>query len=203
VYRTAVADGARGAALGTSVAGRRLDEPDFERFWAIANEIGLPVLLHPAFNEPHRGLEPWYLQNVIGNPLETTVAVERLLCRGVLHRNPKLRLVLLHGGGTFPYQMGRLRHARAVRPDLENAPADILAPISRLYFDTITHDTTALRFLEHQVGEGNVVLGTDMPFDMAPKDPMAEIREAFTPDSVRRITEDNPDALFAQHVSGS
>lgn len=196
IYRAAVAAGARGAALGTSVAGRRLDEPAFERFWAVANEIGLPILLHPAFNEPHAGLEQWYLQNVIGNPLETTVAIERLLCAGVLHRNPQLRLILLHGGGTFPYQMGRLRHARAVRPDLQDAPADLLAPLSRLYFDTITHDTTALRFLERQAGEGHVVLGTDMPFDMAPNDPMAEVREAFTAQSVRRIAEENPAKLF-------
>lgn len=195
-YRTAVAEGARGAALGTSVAGRRLDEPDFERFWAVANEIGLPVLLHPAFNEPHAGLKEWYLQNVIGNPLETAVAIERLLCAGVLHRNPELRLILLHGGGMFPYQMGRLRHARTVRPDLRDSPADILAPMSRLYFDTITHDTTALRFLESQVGEAHVVLGTDMPFDMAPNDPMAEVRGAFGPDSVQRITVENPEKLF-------
>lgn len=195
-YRAAVADGARGAALGTSVAGRRLDEPAFEPFWAAANEIGLPILLHPAFNEPHAGLQPWYLQNVIGNPLETAIAIERLLCAGVLHRNPELRLILLHGGGMFPYQMGRLRHARGVRPDLRDAPDDLLAPLPRLYFDTITHDTTALRFLERQAGAGNVVLGTDMPFDMAPNDPMTELHEAFAPDSVRRIAEANPEKLF-------
>lgn len=196
-YRAAIAAGARGAALGTSIAGRRLDQPEFARFWAVAGEIGLPVLLHPAFNEPHEALSTWYLQNVIGNPVETTVAVERLLCAGVLARNPGLRLILLHGGGFFPYQMGRLRHARGVRPDLQQTPDDLLAPLDRLYFDTITHDAEALRFLVRQVGEANVLLGTDMPFDMAMQDPMNELRAAFPDDVVRRIAEVNPGALFS------
>lgn len=198
VYRAAVAAGARGAALGTSIAGRRLDEPEFERFWSVASEIGLPVLLHPAFNEPHEALSKWYLQNVIGNPVETTVAVERLLCAGVLVRHPGLRLILLHGGGFFPYQMGRLRHARSVRSDLQETAVDLLGPLDRLYFDTITHDAEALRFLVRQVGEGNVLLGTDMPFDMAMQDPMNELRSAFPEDVVRRIAEDNPGALFSR-----
>src|SRR2546430_15419061 len=65
-YRAAAAGpGCAGAAIGTSVAGRRLDEPAFGEFWAAAAEIGRPVLIHPAFNEPHPGLEPYYLQNVI------------------------------------------------------------------------------------------------------------------------------------------
>jgi len=197
-YRAAVAAGARGAALGTSIAGRRLDEPAFERFWAVADELGLPVLLHPAFNEPHEALSTWYLQNVIGNPVETTVAVERLLCAGVLHRHAGVRLILLHGGGFFPYQMGRLRHARGVRSDLRETAEDLLSPMARLYFDTITHDAEALRFLVRQVGEANVLLGTDMPFDMAMQDPMNELRAAFPDDAVRRIAEDNPASLFAR-----
>jgi aminocarboxymuconate-semialdehyde decarboxylase len=201
-YRAAVAAGAAGAALGTSVEGRRLDEPEFERFWAIAGELGLPVLLHPAFNEPHAGLSSWYLQNVIGNPLETTVAVERLLCAGTLHRHAGLRLILLHGGGFFPYQAGRLRHARGVRPELADTEQDLLAPLDRLYFDTITHDPQALRFLLQQVGEGHVVLGTDMPFDMAMQEPMSDLRAALPDEVVWRIAEDVPNALFAATPTG-
>jgi hypothetical protein len=82
LYLAALAQGCQGAAIGTSIAGRRLDEPAFEEFWAAAGQAGQPVLVHPAFNEPHAGLEPYYLQNVIGNPLETTVMVERLICAG-------------------------------------------------------------------------------------------------------------------------
>ena len=76
----------------------------------------MPVLVHPFDNEPHPALDGWYLQNVIGNQLETMIAAERLICAGVLDRHPKLRLVLVHAGGYLPYQAGRLRHARTVRP---------------------------------------------------------------------------------------
>lgn len=195
-YRTAITAGCAGAALGTSVAGTRLDDPSFERFWAVAAEAGLPVLLHPAFNEPHTGLNSWYLQNVIGNPFETTVAVERLLCAGVLTRNPALRLILVHGGGAFPYLLGRLRHARLVRPDLVDTPPDLLAPLSQLYFDSLTHDAEALRFLVTQVGEHHVVLGTDMPFDMAPQAPMADLEAALSEQVARCVAQETPAMLF-------
>jgi aminocarboxymuconate-semialdehyde decarboxylase len=195
-YRRALADGCIGAALGTSIAGRRLDHPEFSEFWATAEQAGRPVLLHPAFNEKHEALSDWYLQNVIGNPLETTVVVERLLCAGVLADHPGLRLVLLHGGGYIPYQIGRLRHARTVRPELAQTPADLLAPFGQLFFDTITHDLEALRFLVRRVGADHVVLGTDLPFDMALQTPMETLRQALADDELRRVTQQTPADLF-------
>lgn len=195
-YREALAAGCSGAAVGTSIAGRRLDAPEYEAFWEFAGQAGRPVLLHPAFNESHPALEGWYLQNVIGNPLETTVAIERLICAGVLERHERLRLVALHGGGYLPYQIGRLRHARDVRPELAQAPADVTVALAQLYFDTITHDIEALRFLARQVGVDHVVLGTDMPFDMSLPAPMDTLNAAFDAATVRQIAETNPAALF-------
>ncbi len=192
----AVRAGARGAALGTSVAGGRLDGEEYERLWARAEELGVPVLLHPAFNEPHRGLEGWYLQNVVGNPLETTLTVERLICAGVLARHRGLRLLLLHGGGFFPYQAGRLAHACEVRPELTIEAGDVWAAFDQLYFDTITHDAAALRYLLDRVGSRHVVLGTDMPFDMALQDPIGFLAEALDPEVVAEVAEVSPAALF-------
>lgn len=197
-YRTAVTNGAVGAAVATSIAGRRLDEPEYERFWAVAEELDRPVLLHPWFNEPHPALSGWYLQNVVGNPLETTLTVERLICAGVLARHPGIRLVLMHGGGFLPYQAGRLCHARGVRPELADAPdaEQIRAAFGQLYFDTITHDVAALRYLVERVGLKRVVLGTDMPYDMAMQTPMDTLREAFGDEVVERIATTNPASLF-------
>jgi aminocarboxymuconate-semialdehyde decarboxylase len=170
-YHAAAGQGCAGAAVGTSIAGRRLDEPAFGEFWAAAAAIGRPVLIHPAFNEPHPALEPYYLQNVIGNPLETTITVERLICAGVLARHPQLRLIILHGGGYLPYQAGRLAHACGVRPEIPISATEVRRAFGQLYFDTITHDSAALAFLVQRAGADHVLLGTDLPFDMALPEP--------------------------------
>ena len=198
MYREAVAAGCSGAAIGTSIAGRRLDEAEFERFWSVVEEHGLPVLVHPWFNEPHSALNSYYLQNVIGNPLETTIVVERLICAGVLQRHPGLRLILMHGGGFLPYQTGRLCHARGVRPELVDAPApdQIWGAFGQLYFDTITHDAAALRYLVERVGVDHVVLGTDLPYDMGLHAPVQTLLDALPQDVVTRIAGENPSRLF-------
>lgn len=202
MYRQAVADGCSGVAVGTSIAGRRLDEDEFDEFWSVAEEVGRPVLIHPWFNEPHAALNDYYLQNVIGNPLETTVVVERLICKGVLERHPGLRLVLMHGGGFLPYQTGRLCHAQGVRPELAGAPSprQIWKYFRQLYFDTITHDPAALRYLVDRFGAEQVVLGTDLPYDMGLPTPLQTLREALPEDVLAKVAGETPMRLFG--VSG-
>lgn len=195
-YRAAARAGASGAAVGTSVAGSRLDEDRFGPFWRQAEELGMPVLLHPAFNEAHRGLDPFYLQNVVGNPLETTLAAERLICSGVLARHPGIRLVLVHGGGFLPYQAGRLMHACGVRPEIEVAAEAVRAALGQLYFDSITHDAAALRFLAERMGVDHVLLGTDMPFDMAEGRPAELVADALGAGALDVLGR-NAETLFA------
>jgi aminocarboxymuconate-semialdehyde decarboxylase len=196
VLEDAVRAGAIGVEVGTCIAGRRLDEPDYEPFWAAAEKHDLPVMLHPAFNEVNRGLSDFYFQNVIGNQLETTIAIERLIAAGVLDRHPNVRVVLVHAGGYFPFQAGRLRHARTVRPELENSPADPWSFFGQVVVDTITHDPATLRHLIDRVGVDNVVMGTDLPFDMATPQPMTMLEEVADEATVRAITETNPLRLY-------
>ena len=193
----AVAAGAVGVEIPTRVGPRRLDEPAFEPFWSAVEELDVPVLLHPFDNEAHPGLDDWYLQNVIGNQLETTIAAERLICAGVLDRHPRLRIVLVHGGGFFPYQAGRLRHARTVRPELVEAPEDPWAYRGQLVIDTITHDRSALAYAVSRMGLENVVLGTDLPFDMATPEPMTALEQAVGAEPASTIAVDNPRRIFA------
>ena len=188
--------GASGVEVGTSIAGRRLDEPDFEDFWAAVERLRLPVMLHPAYNEASKPLNDYYFQNVIGNMLETTIAAERLICAGVLDRHPGVRILLVHSGGYFPYQAGRLKHARTVRPELSRSPSDPWEYIGRLVFDTITHDTLALQYLVRRVGADNLVMGTDLPFDMATVQPMDALTGAVDAATARRIAETNPARLY-------
>jgi aminocarboxymuconate-semialdehyde decarboxylase len=196
VLEEARAQGCVGVEVSTSIAGRRLDEPEFETFWASANEMELAVMIHPGYNAPYPGLRDFYLDNVIGNLLETTVSIERLICARVLDRFPQIRILLVHGGGFFPYGAGRLRHAIGVRPELSRAPAEPMAYDRRLYFDTVTHDKAALRFLIALAGAENVVVGTDLPFDMATRDPMTQLLEAATAGEAVLIAEFNARRLF-------
>ncbi len=192
----AAGEGAVGVEVGTSIAGRRLDEPDFDQFWATAERLRLPVMIHPAYNEPSKPLKDYYFQNVIGNMLETTIAAERLICAGVLDRHPECRVLLVHSGGYFPYQAGRLKHARTVRPELSSSPVDPWSYIGRLVFDTITHDSEALDYLVRRVGAEHVVMGTDLPFDMATVGPMDALSGAVDQATATAIAETNPARLY-------
>jgi aminocarboxymuconate-semialdehyde decarboxylase len=188
--------GAVGAHIGTSVAGTPLADARLDPFWTAAEEHEMPLMLHPAYNNPHPGLEGYHLQNAIGNQLETTIAAERLMVTGVLDRHPGLRLLLVHAGGYMPWQAGRLRHAAAVRAELAGSPPDPYAYLGRILVDTITHDTAALRFLVERVGADNVAMGTDLPFDMATPDPVAALEQAVHAETARRVMEETPRRLF-------
>jgi aminocarboxymuconate-semialdehyde decarboxylase len=188
--------GAVGVQIGTSVAGTPLADADLEPFCRAAEGHDLALMVHPAYNNPHPGLEGYHLQNAIGNQLETTIAAERLIVTGVLDRYPKLRLLLVHAGGYMPWQAGRLRHAATVRAELADSPPDPAAYFGRIAVDTITHDAPSLRFLVDRVGAGNVAMGTDLPFDMATPEPVAALEEAVDAETAARIMEETPRYLF-------
>ncbi|HEX6582848.1 MAG TPA: amidohydrolase family protein [Thermoleophilaceae bacterium] len=188
--------GAVGAQIGTSVAGTPLADARLDAFWGAADQHDIALMLHPAYNNPHPGLEGYHLQNAIGNQLETTIAAERLIVTGVLDRHPGLRLLLVHAGGYMPWQAGRLRHAATVRAELADSPPDPHDYFGRIVVDTITHDAAALRFLTERVGADNVAMGTDLPFDMATPEPVAGLEQAVDADAARRIMEETPRRLF-------
>jgi aminocarboxymuconate-semialdehyde decarboxylase len=188
--------GCVGVEIATSVVSRPLDEPGFEPFWASAAELGLPVTLHPAYQNPHPGFGTFHLTNVIGNMLETTIAIERLIMAGVLDQHPRLQIVLLHSGGYFPYQQGRLGHARTVRTFDPAAPHDPAAYFGQVKADTLTHDRKALAFLIDQLGAGNVLMGTDLPCDMATPEPWTELLAVTDEATARQIAETNIAELY-------
>jgi aminocarboxymuconate-semialdehyde decarboxylase len=188
--------GAVGAQIGTSVAPTPLADAGLDPFWAAAEEHDMALMLHPAYNNPHPGLEGYHLQNAIGNQLETTIAAERLIVTGVLDRHPKLRLLLVHAGGYMPWQAGRLRHAASVRAELADSPPDPHDYFGRIVVDTITHDSAALAHLVERVGADNVAMGTDLPFDMATPEPVAALEEAVDVETARQVMEQTPRRLF-------
>jgi aminocarboxymuconate-semialdehyde decarboxylase len=195
VLADAIGLGAVGVAVATSIAGRRLDEEIFRPFWELCGRRSLPVFVHPAYNDQHPALQSWYLQNVIGNPLESAIAAERLMCSGLIDAHPGIRVISVHGGGFLPYQLDRLRHASEVRPEFR-APVDSERLLDHFFFDTVLHGETALRFLAERVTLDRLLLGTDMPFDMAVAKPLELIRNALGEPAVDLVADSNPHRVF-------
>ena len=189
--------GCVGVLAGTNIAGRRLDEPDYDVFWAAVETLKLPVLLHPGYEPPNPGLKDYYLQSIIGMPTEATTAIERLICSGMLDRHPGARVICALGGEFFPYQVGRLRQCISYRPELKNVAKDPWDYVGQLIFDTNIHETASLKFLIEFAGAENVVLGTDLPFATGIKAPFEMLKSAAGSDAaIKQISETNPAKLF-------
>jgi aminocarboxymuconate-semialdehyde decarboxylase len=167
--------GLRGVEINPSVNGMDLTDPrlDLERFFAKAQELGIVIFMHPiGFTQGER-LMNHYFNNVIGNPLETTVAASHLIFDGVMERYPKLKVVLPHAGGYLAHYWARMDHAWRARPDcrtvIKKKPSSYL---EKFYFDTITFDRTMLKHMVERYGAEHVVLGTDYPYDMGMEHPV-------------------------------
>jgi len=193
----------RGVQIGTHVAGKNLDEPSLDPIWAALEQHDLPALLHPC--PPIIGSErlgSYHLSNLIGNPLDSTVAVASLTFGGVLGRHPGLRVGLVHGGGYWPYQTGRWDHGFEWRKE---AKVNIDVPPStfygQVYCDSLTHDRASLRFLGERVGWDHVMVGTDYPFDMAEREPVAEIGAAGIGEAAERAVLEKTVDRFLRPVS--
>jgi aminocarboxymuconate-semialdehyde decarboxylase len=170
--------GLRGVDINPSVNGMDLTDKRLmlEKFFAKAQELDAVIFMHPiGFTQGERLLDH-YFNNVIGNPLETTVAASHLIFDGVLERHPKLKIVLPHAGGYLAHYWARMDHAWRARPDcrvsLKKKPT---ASLEKFYFDTITFDRTMLRQMVQRYGAEHVLLGTDYPYDMGMEDPVGFI----------------------------
>ena len=194
-----VADlGFPGVEIGADVNGDDLDDPRFEPIWSALEELDLVVILHPAGFTEARRLTDYYLVNVIGMPLSTTLAVTRMILGGVFERHPGLRMVLIHGGGYLAYYPARVDHAFRHRPELrehiDRLPSEYL---KSLYFDLTVFEPDMVEILVGRFGADHVLLGTDYPFDMGLPDPLALIAETnLTEGDQQMIAGGNASRLF-------
>ncbi len=164
--------GLRGVEICTNVNGLDLDDARFRPFFTKAADLDIVVLLHPhGFTHGDR-LVDYYLTNVVGNPLDTTIAATRLIHGGLLEALPALKLCLVHGGGYLPFYASRMDHSWRQRPEGRHAipdrpPSDYLRQV---YVDCLIYDQAHLAFLVQQLGGDHVVVGTDYPYDMGDAD---------------------------------
>jgi aminocarboxymuconate-semialdehyde decarboxylase len=161
--------GLKGAAIGGSVLGEDFSSERFHPVWAKAEELGAVLFIHPQSTPPlaARFKGNGWLANTIGNPLDTTIALQHLIFEGTLDKYPGLKIIAAHGGGYLPSYAPRSDHACFVSPQncnpdikLKKKPTEYL---NQLYFDALVFTPEALRHLVAQVGASQIVLGTDHP----------------------------------------
>ena len=190
--------GFRGIEICTSVNGKNLTDPDLglDKFFARAEELGVLIFMHPLGWTQADRLTHHYFNNVIGNPLDSTVAVSHLIFDGVLARYPKLKFLVAHGGGFIAHYWARMDHAWRARPDcrtvIKRKPSSYL---EKFYFDSITFDPEMLKRLIDRFGADHVVLGTDYPYDMGEDDPLGLVAQ------VKRLSKADRDLVIGGNAA--
>lgn len=192
--------GAVGAVIAANVDGANLGEVALDEFWYAATALDVPVFIHPTQPAPLPRTRKFALATIAQYTYDTTLAVGSLIFSGVLDRFPSLRLLLSHGGGTFPYLVGRFdnMHERMDREGqgdvAKNAPS---AYLRRFYYDTILHEPGILRWLAGRVSAERIVLGSDYSFPPADLTPVHTVRAAgFSPAEIELILDRNARRLF-------
>src|SRR6266571_1464327 len=160
--------GLRGAAIGGSVLGEDFSEPKFHPVWAEADELGAVLFIHPQSTPDlaRRFKGNGWLANTIGNPLDTTIALQHLIFEGTLDRFPRLKICSAHGGGFLPSYAPRSDNSLRVAPDMDTGVKLKKKPteyLKQMYYDTLVFTSEALRHLAAEVGVNRLVVGTDHP----------------------------------------
>ena len=176
--------GFKAVEMGTAIGNEELADPKFRPVLRRIQELKVVLFAHPNTQGSAGRLDCYYLTNLIGNPLDTTIMVGKLMFSGALDELSEIKILLAHGGGFLPYQIGRFEHGHTVRPDTSavtrSKPMDMF---KRFYFDALTHSPQAIRHLIDTVGSEHVMIGTDSPFDMGEEHPAESL------DAVPRLTQ--------------
>ncbi|MGH8927573.1 MAG: amidohydrolase family protein [Acidimicrobiia bacterium] len=188
----------KGLEIGTNVEGEELSAPRLDPFWEAVEETGAVVFVHPTgFTQPQR-LTEHYFFNLIGHPIENTLAIANLIFGGTMERFPAVKIVVAHGGGYLPAYAGRMDHAYHARPDVSDGlPKPPSEYLRRFYFDTMVFEPDQLVFLVEKYGADHVVLGTDYPYDMGEGDPVGLVsRTGLAPEQQAAICGGNAARLM-------
>ena len=191
--------GFKGIEINTQISGEEISAPRLEPFWAKVEEMDIVVFIHTAgFSHPDR-LKDHYFINLIGHPIEATLAISRLIFDGVLETHPGLKIIVSHGGGYLPSYSGRMDHAYRARKDvrdgLPHLPSEYL---KKMYFDTMVFEPDQIEYLISKYGKDHILLGTDYPYDMGEEDPVGLVKrvQGLTPHDCASICGGNAAKLL-------
>lgn len=162
-----------GVELGSNINNTNLSDPSFEPFWQAAEDLGCCIFIHPWEMMGEKDMQKYWLPWLVGMPAETARAISSLIFSGVFERHPKLRVAFAHGGGSFPFTIGRIEHGFNVRPDLcaidnDVNPRDYLG---KFWIDSLVHDPIAMNYIIDVMGQDKICLGSDYPFPLGEHHP--------------------------------
>lgn len=160
--------GLRGIEIGSHIEDKNLDDPSFHPFWKACEELDMAVFVHPWDMMGQEKMPKYFLPWLVGMPAETSLAICSMIFGGIFDKFPKLRVMFAHGGGSFPFTIGRVSHGWHCRPDLcdVNQIQDPREYVGKFWVDGITHDIDALKFLIDTMGIDKIAYGTDYPFPL-------------------------------------
>jgi aminocarboxymuconate-semialdehyde decarboxylase len=162
-----------GIEIGTNINGDNLGDEQFFPFYKAAEELGCALFIHPWEMMGEKQMEKYWLPWLVGMPAETSRAICSMIFGGVLEKFPGLRIAFAHGGGSFPFTIGRIEHGFAVRPDLVAVDNNINPRnyIGKFWIDSLVHDAAALKYAVDLFGQDTICLGSDYPFPLGEQHP--------------------------------
>jgi len=157
-----------GLEIGSNINGKNLSEKEFFPFYEVAEQLGCALFVHPWQMMGEDQMEQYWLPWLVGMPAETSRAICSMIFGGVFEKFPKLRIAFAHGGGSFPFTIGRIEHGFKVRPDLVavDNPINPRVYIGKFWVDSLVHDKKAFSYLLEVMGEDRICLGSDYPFPL-------------------------------------
>ncbi|RKL67086.1 amidohydrolase [Salipaludibacillus neizhouensis] len=178
--KDAMRQGLKGAIIGPGLNGQLLSNPHFSPFWEEANSQEAIIFIHPLLSEDPR-LKQRMMPNLIGVPWETTICATDILLSGLLDQYSKVKILLAHGGGFLPYQIGRLNKGYEQWPlvsnNLNKQPIEYLRDF---WYDNVLWNSSSLEYLAKTVGEDRIVPGSDFPFDLSAWPPEKKFSKGTT-----------------------
>ena len=176
-----------GLEIGSNINGMNLSDSFFHPFFEAAEKLGCALFIHPWEMMGEDQMSKYWLPWLVGMPAETARAICSMIFGGVLEKFPKLRVAFAHGGGSFPFTIGRIQHGFDVRPDLVAIDNNV-APknyIGKFWVDSLVHDVQAMKYLIEVMGEESICLGSDYPFPLGEHVPGQLIQEMNLSQSIQ------------------
>jgi len=176
-----------GIEIGTNVNGKNLSEKNLLPFFEAAEKLNSSLFVHPWEMMGENDMQDYWLPWLVGMPAETSRAICSLIFGGVMEKFPKIKLAFAHGGGSFPFTIGRIQHGFDVRPDLVAVDNNISPGnyLGKFWVDSLVHDEKALKYLLEIIGDDKICLGSDYPFPLGEAEPGKLINETLLDEMVK------------------